>query len=443
MQGTAANKVSHRDHRSGSEQHVRGVTAKHGQQGLVRGTVLIAFAMAVMNLGTYGFTIIAARLLGPSEYGALAAVMGLLLVVNVVSLGLQATGARRVSSAPEHLDRIEADLLIASYKSAIGVGLICLAAVPIVASVLRLDSWLTAGMIALTAIPLTLMGGQAGILQGERRWLPLAGIYLAMGLGRVVFGTLALVLEPDTLGAMTGVAVGAVVPVLVGSLALRHSSRTAERLERTGQETPGVGHSRRVLRELAHNSHALLAFFALSNVDVVIARVMLDDHQGGLYAGGLILAKAVLFLPQFVVVVAFPSMSAADARTGTTLKALAMVLVIGAGATLFAWLFPAVAVEFIGGSAYSELTPLIWAFAAVGTIWAMTQLLVYNVVARQNKRSVLVIWAGLLALVALSPAVASITFLLTAVVIVESVVLLTLVVHSIRTTGVPTGITPA
>ncbi len=204
-----------------------------------------------------------------------------------------------------------------------------------------------------------------------------------------------------------------------------------------------MGRSRRVLRELVHNSHALLAFFALSNVDVVVARVMLDDHQGGLYAGGLILAKAVLFLPQFVVVVAFPSMSAADARTSMTLKALGMVLVIGSGATLFAWLFPGIAVEFIGGSAYKELTPLIWAFAAVGTIWAMTQLLVYNVVARQSKRSVVIIWAGLLALLALSPAVSSITFLLTAVVAVESVVLLTLVVSSIRTRGVPTGLTPA
>jgi O-antigen/teichoic acid export membrane protein len=408
------------------------------------GSGVIAVAMGIMNLSTYGFTLIAARLLGPSEYGALAAVMGLLLVVNVVSLGLQATGARRVSAAPEDLDRIEVDVLSASYKSAIGVGLICLASVPLVSYVLRLDSWLTAGMIALTAIPLTIMGGQAGILQGERRWLPLAGIYLGMGLGRIVFGSAAMMLDPDTLGAMTGVAVGAVVPVVIGSFALRHRSRIASRLERTAAAgPPEAGRSRRVLRELAHNSHALLAFFALSNVDVVVARVMLDDHQGGLYAGGLILAKAVLFLPQFVVVVAFPSMSAADARTSMTIRALAMVLAMGLGATLFAWLFPDLAVAFIGGAAYSELSSVIWGFAAIGTIWAMIQLLIYNVVARQNKRAVLVVWAGLLALVALSPTVDSITYLLTAVVVVESVVLLVLVVLGIRRSGVPTGFTPA
>lgn len=393
--------------------------------------MLIAIAMAVQNVSTYGFTIIAARLLGPGEYGALAAVMGLLLVVNVVSLGLQATGARRVSAAPEHLGRIEADLLTATYKSAIGVGLLCLAAVPVVTLVLRLDSWLTAGMIALTAIPLTVMGGQAGILQGERRWLPLALIYLGMGLGRLLFGTAGLLLGGDTISAMTGVAVGAVIPVLVGSAALRHRARDRWHPAARGR-APAPGRSRRVVRELFHNSHALLAFFALSNADVVLARVLLDDVQGGLYAGGLILAKAVLFLPQFVVVVAFPSMSASDARAGMLLRALGIVLAIGLAATAFAWALPGLAVEFIGGDAYSALTSLIWGFAAVGTIWAMLQLLVYNVVAQQNKGAVTVIWAGLVLLLALGPLVASVRFLLVAVVIVEGAVLLVLLGWGLR-----------
>ena len=72
--------------------------------------------------------------------------------------------------------------------------------------------------------------------------------------------------------------------------------------------------------ETLHNSHALLAFFALSNVDILVARNVLDEHQAGLYAGGLILVKAVLFLPQFVVVLAFPSMAdAAESRRRTLL----------------------------------------------------------------------------------------------------------------------------
>jgi Kef-type K+ transport system membrane component KefB len=51
-----------------------------------------------------------------------------------------------------------------------------------------------------------------------------------------------------------------------------------------------------VRRETLHGAHALLAFFAMTNADAVLARVVLDEHASGLYAAGLIVAKAALFL---------------------------------------------------------------------------------------------------------------------------------------------------
>ena len=101
--------------------------------------------------------------------------------------------------------------------------------------------------------------------------------------------------------------------MLVGWLALRHPREPGEH---------SAEHSTRALwRETFHNSNALLAFFALSNVDILVARNVLDEHQAGLYAGGLILVKAVLFLPQFVVVLAFPSMGVAAARCAPCCRA--------------------------------------------------------------------------------------------------------------------------
>ena len=182
---------------------------------------MIAVAMAVTNISTYGFTILAARSLGPQEYGALAALVGVLLVVNVASLGLQATAARRVASAdPGEAHAIEPDMLAATYKSAVGIGVVCLLAVPLIDLVLRLDSWLTAALVAVAGVPLTVMGGQAGILQGERRWLPLALVYLGLGLGRLVLGLGFLLVGDTATAAMTGVAVGAVVPVVIGAVAI-------------------------------------------------------------------------------------------------------------------------------------------------------------------------------------------------------------------------------
>ena len=397
---------------------------------MVRDGAVIAVAMAVMNLTTYGFVILAARRLGPAEYGALAAVMGLLLVVNVLSLGLQATGARRVSAAPGDLAQIEHAVMRTSYASAGALGLLVLVATPVITSTLNLDSWVAAALIAVTAVPLTVMGGQAGILQGERRWGPLAGIYLAVGLGRIGFGALALLVRPDTQGAMVGVAVGALLPVLVGALALRHPSRS-----RAGGTLPMLGSTRwargGVLHETLHNSHALLAFFALSNADVIIARSTLDEHQAGLYAGGLILAKAVLFLPQFVVVIAFPSMSRHDAGRRMHLISLGAVLVIGVVTVLGVLVLSALAVVFIGGHEYADLQHRLWAFAALGTLLAMLQLLIYNIVARQRQRTVLLVWVALAALLAAAPLIGSLTALITVVLLVDSALFLVLLARSL------------
>ncbi len=400
-----------------------------GRQVLRDGAV-IAVAMGVMNLTTYGFVILAARLLGPAEYGALAAVMGVLLVVNVLSLGLQATGARRVSAAPESRPDIEREVLSTSYASALALGLLVLAATPVITSTLNLDSWAAAALIGATAVPLTVMGGQAGILQGERRWAPLAGIYLAVGLGRIGFGTLALLVEPNTLGAMVGVTLGALVPVLVGWLALRRPDRhvavPAAFTALAQRWAPGG-----VLRETFHNSHALLAFFALSNADVIIARSTLDEHQAGLYAGGLILSKAVLFLPQFVVVIAFPSMSKQGAGRQMHLVSLGAVLVIGAVTTLGVAVLSPLAVVFVGGSQYSDLEGLLWVFAALGTLLAMLQLMIYNIVARQRQRTVLLVWVALVVLVAAAYAVDSLTGLLTVVVCIDAALFVVLLVRSL------------
>jgi O-antigen/teichoic acid export membrane protein len=397
---------------------------------LLRGGAVIAVAMGVMNVTTYAFTILAARLLGPAEYGALAAVMGVLLVVNVLSLGLQATGARRVSAAPHDRAEIEREVMTTSYVSALALGLLLLLATPVVAETLNLDSWGAAALIAVTVVPLSVMGGQAGILQGEARWGPLAGIYLAVGVGRLGFGAVALVVEPNTLGAMVGVTLGAFLPVLVGWLALRRPGGRRAHGARVGRRARWAAGG--VLRETLHNSHALLAFFALSNTDVIVARSTLVEHQAGLYAGGLILTKAVLFLPQFVVVVAFPSMSRQGSGRRMHLLGLGMVLVIGVLTVLAVAALSSLAVVFIGGPEYAALQHRLWVFAVLGTLLVMLQLMIYDVVARQQQPMVFVVWAGMAVLLCSTPFLDTLTSLLTTVVGIDALLFLVLLLASLR-----------
>lgn len=115
--------------------------------------------MAVMNVTTYGFQIVAARLLGPPEYGALAGLMALLLVLSVLQLGLQATAARRIAAEPDHVAQIERTILAVTYRAALALGALTLLAFPAVWLLLRLNDPVPAVLLAAATVPMTVMGG--------------------------------------------------------------------------------------------------------------------------------------------------------------------------------------------------------------------------------------------------------------------------------------------
>lgn len=385
-------------------------------KALLRSSAGIAVAMAVMNVATYAFQMISARLLGPTEYGAVASLMALLMVVAVLQLGLQATGARRISAEPEHVAQIERMVLRVTYRAALGLGLLMMALAPVVHHVLRLDSVVPALLLALSAVPLTIMGGQAGVLQGERRWFSLAGIYLAMGLGRVVVGTACIVVSPTESAAMLGVMIAMFAPALVGWLALRRPGLHV----RDGDRHSDQHTARRVVTETGSASLALLAFFVLSNLDIVVARNVLDDHDAGLYAAGLILTKAVLFLPQFVVVVAFPAMSTPAQRRRALLRSLFVVGLLGVVCTLGAWLLSGLAMVFVGGGEYADVESRLWVFAVLGTLLAMLQLLVYSVLARRGTKTTYLVWMAVIAMIVLASTVEQLGTLAAVVVCIDA-----------------------
>jgi O-antigen/teichoic acid export membrane protein len=384
----------------------------------------VAVATSVMNVATYGFTILAARIIGPSQYGAFVACLSLLVVIQVVALGLQATAARRIAVDRGNVAAIEQAILALATKVSLGVGALCLLLTPVINALLNLDSMVMAAIVALATIPLTLAGGQAGILQGERRWGALAAFYLAGGLPRLVIGTALILWRPDAIAAILGAGLGYVFPVLVGWWVLRH---------RRAPEAPAVEHSAgSMLRESAHNAQVLFAFFALASVDIMIARQVLSEHDAGLYAAGLIMTKVLLFLPQFVVVIAFPDMATPEGRQRALIRSLLLVLALGVVAVASAKVLSGVAMIFVGGSEFGDVESLLWVFAVLGTVLAMLQLQVYAVLARQGRRSVLLIWAGLAGVAALGLTADSVNELVVIVVAVDSVLLAVLTVASLR-----------
>jgi O-antigen/teichoic acid export membrane protein len=349
--------------------------------------------------------------------------MATILVVAVLQLGLQATAARRIAAEPGHVAQIERTILGVTYRAAAALCVLLLVLTPLLNQILRLESMATAALVSVVSVPFTIMGAQAGILQGERRWAALSVLYILSGVPRLFIGTALIAWRPTEFAALVGIGIGACAPVVAGWWLLRRP------------RDPGV-HSedhgfRRVMAETFHNSQVLLAFFVLSNVDIVLARNVLDEHDAGLYAGGLILTKAVLFLPQFIVVIAFPSMATQDGRRRALTASLTLIAALGVFVTLAAAVVPDLALIFVGGDSYDEIADNLWIFAILGTLLAMLQLLVYSVLARQGQRSVYLVWGALVAIVVAGLTASTLRGLLTVVIATDAVLLAALLCISL------------
>jgi O-antigen/teichoic acid export membrane protein len=355
----------------------------------LRSATVVAVGMAIMNVAAYGFTLICTHRLIPEQFGAITALLGLLLIGNVASLGLQATGARRLATHTGGDTTVEADaILTAGRRAAVGLTVVSLLATPLFMWLLHIDSVIAVAFLAPTLGCLTVMGAQLGVLQGSKRWTELAAVYTFVGVGRLVFGGGALLVHPSLDWAMAGLAVGAAVPAALGWFLLRRSTGG------TGAEV------KRVLRETVHGTHTLLAFFVIANADVLLARSLLDAKDSGYYAAGLIVSKACLFLPQFVIVIVFPSLASSPGDTLRLRRAIAAVAGLGVVTVLATYLLPTIVVAVIGGAEkYAPLGPYTWLFAVSGSAYAVLQMVVYAAIAQQEKRAALVIWVGLVVLV--------------------------------------------
>ncbi|RYB91926.1 polysaccharide biosynthesis protein [Nocardioides oleivorans] len=404
-----------------------------GSGGIIVGT-------AVMNVCTFGFTIVAAGILDTADYGAFFALLNLLMVVSVVNMGLQATAARRIVEAPASVASIEHSILRVGYGTALAVGGGLAVLSPAVTWLLQLDSVVPALVLAALAVPTTVMGAHVGILQGEKRWAALSWVYVLAGIPRVA-GLVLLWLRPDESIALFGSGLGYIAPVVLGWWILRRPRAGTGRQDAAAVATPDATS---LVRETLHSAQALLAFFALANVDIVVARHVLSDHASGLYAVGLLVAKIMLYLPQFVVIVMFPSLATAHERRRAVVRGTAAILALGVACTLGVVLLAGVAADLLDSEKLRAVEGHLWLFAVLGTLLSITQLLVYATLARQGRRSILLVWVALVVCVVAGAMTSTPTELLTVMITVSVVLTGTLVAASLRAdSGSVGGVVPA
>jgi O-antigen/teichoic acid export membrane protein len=341
----------------------------------------VAAATTIANVVAYALTVVAARILQPTEFGAFGAVLALIIAGSVPALAIQATVAQARARRESVASPVRSGLVLA-VTTGLTIGLLS----PALTAFLQLPSVVPVLAAAVGITAATATAPAIGLVQGAERFVALGVLVAGQAVLRVAGGLTGMAIRPTASGALVGVAAGFVVATVGAWLIARPPLDPATR------ET-----FVRSLRATLVAGALLLGLVLMTNADVVLARNVLSAHDSGFYVAGSVFTKIAFWLPQFVPLVAFPALTDPKRRHGAF--RLGVLAVAGCGAALVVGtaVLAGPAVTIVAGSRYADLAPWIPAFTALGALFAVAQLLVYAHLASGDRPTTAVVWGVLLA----------------------------------------------
>jgi O-antigen/teichoic acid export membrane protein len=350
--------------------------------------LFVGIAVVVANGLNAVFQVALARILDPSEYSLLVALVVITLIAAVPPLAFQAAVAREVAVA---LDEGRPGDAGASLRDTVR-GLLPWALGALVAGGVAAGGLAAAGrgdVGATVATAATISGALVipavwGGLQGARLFIVLglahltfAGTRLAAGLGIGLAGGGAA-------AVMGGVAGATVLTLAVTMLPLRELWRGAVR----------SGGRRLATLPNAAAATGLTVLTALASVDVLVAKLAFPSATAAAYGVASVGARVLLLVPIGVITVLFPRVAVLrdPARERRHLLAgLGVVALLGAVTTAVLWAFGDELITRIFGSKYSAAGSWLGPLSLAMALYALTTVYVYHFLALARTRFALVL----------------------------------------------------
>jgi O-antigen/teichoic acid export membrane protein len=349
----------------------------------------LAAATLANNALQLVFTVIFTRVLGPTDYGTLAALVSAFLILYVTGQAVQVAAAREAA-----LDRLgHAEILRATLRSWIQRLLVALVAVTAVSIVLRAQLAALMGVDeapwAAAAIPpmgvlWMLLCLQRGAFQGLRTYRPVAISIVGEAAGRLVC---SLVLVAAGLG-VAGALLGAPLAFVLVALWLERE------LHRRVGPLNVVDAPLRTLRSLVGDGWVailgLLLLASLQNIDVIVAKHTLDGDEAGSYAAAAVAAKAIVWVAIGVGLHLLPeatrrAAAGLDPRP-VLLRALGIVGVVAAPALLVFAVAPRLLLRVAFGPDLTRASDALLPLGAAMTLLAVAYLTVQYMLALGETR---------------------------------------------------------
>lgn len=340
-----------------------------------QGSVLFVVATAAVNVSNFIFHLIVSRILGPSDYGALGALLNITAVLAVPLGAVEVTVAQSVARKSPAGRTPPIKGLMARGMAAGFIALAAwLAATPLVDRFFHLRSPEATIVLGILLVPSIMYAVLEGVLIGQQRFRIAGAGQLTGAVVRLAAGTLFTAIG---LGVTGGVAAGvfaAFTTFGIYLVALRDGIRPG-RLSTRASET--------ALSTVSLGGAALL-----TSIDAWLARHFLAPQPAGYFVAAATAGNIALFLPSAITLVYFPKIAATSGSgpeaTKQLIRCASLVSILGfvTAGTMAA--LPALFVDVLFGANYGPASQSLGLLAGADALIGVASCFVYFQVARHS-----------------------------------------------------------
>jgi len=359
---------------------------------LAKGSIVVFAGTMVANFGAYLYHLVVGRIMGPEQYGELAALLSLSYILNVFTVTIQAVVAKFVARRAAALHMEEVRVFVLNLLGILLIiGILCLIILlflaPMIVNFLHIQEPVVVIYLFLGSL-FTLIGMVfSSVLQGLLRFfqgmviLNISSVLrLAVGVAFASLGVTA---------ALKANALALFVTALIALWAIR--------------DIIFVKTSNKKIAIAPLFAGSLLPFLAvfgvsiLNSQDVVVVKHFLSAAEAGWYGALSTMGKIIFFASYSVGYVLLPFVSNRTTRGMNSHRlvyiSLGIVTVLSFSIASGFFLFPELALTLLYGKAFIAAAPYLGLFAVFSSLYTMSYTLVMGLLG-SGKTS---IWGVLIA----------------------------------------------
>ncbi len=355
-------------------------------QFIRKDTFFVLTANNIGNFLNYLFSIIMFKLLGPEEYGSLAALLAIFTIVGVPTVAIQTVTSRYVSlfRVKEQFGNINhfvkrANITILFYSLIVVVAFFAISSK--VADFLKLSSVTPVLLLSFAVVVAVIIPVNRGALQGLQLFRQFSLNLLIDSFLKLLLAVVLVVIGLGINGALGGIALAGVIAFLLAFAPLKFIRGKKKDTELNKPE---------VYRYLWPVTLAVLSIAVLTQIDIVLVKHYFPPLEAGYYAIASVLGKIALFLPSAIIFILFPKAVEEHATVGHSrsvlLRGLFATVVLSALVVTAYYLFPFFVVQILVGKQGFVAVPYIGPLSIAMGFLAITNVFVYYFLSQHNNR---------------------------------------------------------